>query len=525
MKKLMILVAFASLVGASTQAQSLYEAAKIENSELTGTARFVGMGGAMGALGGDISTMGVNPAGIGIYRSSDVAMTLSYANNSIANGTGKTNRFSFDNLGVVLAANISNHGTLRYVNFGFNYSRRNSFYKNVSVSNVLRGMSLAQQMALQANQSDVDYGATDVFNDNNAGWLAALGWNSGMLTWDNNQYAAISDYYPNREISSYFESEEKGGINQFNFNISTNLNDRVYLGMTVGTYDVNYHKYSLYDEAYSQAHESYNSTGFGLESWNSIRGTGFDLKFGLIVRPFESSPLRLGIAVHTPTFYNLSLNTSARIQSDLYWTEDGSEANIVPEGVYSSWRNISVDTYDELGGRDLTRDFRLQTPWVLNLSAGYTIGSSIALGAEYEYEDYSTMEFTYPEDGYEMVETGPMKSFLRGVSTWRLGAEWKVVPALALRVGYTETGTAFMADAYKSLPYNSITTDTDFANKGKETNLTFGIGYRGQRFYADAAFKLGKYSEQFYEFDNADLAPAQMDNCKRQLMLTVGMRF
>ena len=50
----------------TASAQNLYDAERLSSNELNGTARFVGMGGAMGALGGDISTIGTNPAGIGI---------------------------------------------------------------------------------------------------------------------------------------------------------------------------------------------------------------------------------------------------------------------------------------------------------------------------------------------------------------------------------------------------------------------------------------------------------------------------
>ena len=66
------------MIGA-VSAQSVYDGVKIADKDLNGTARFVGRGGAMGALGGDITTMGTNPAGIGIYRSNDVMTSFSYS--------------------------------------------------------------------------------------------------------------------------------------------------------------------------------------------------------------------------------------------------------------------------------------------------------------------------------------------------------------------------------------------------------------------------------------------------------------
>ena len=72
-------------------AQNMYNVSSLLENELIGTARFVGMGGAMSALGADLSTMGTNPAGIAMYRSSDFAFTagLDFKNNQ-SNYDGET---------------------------------------------------------------------------------------------------------------------------------------------------------------------------------------------------------------------------------------------------------------------------------------------------------------------------------------------------------------------------------------------------------------------------------------------------
>ena len=125
------------------RSQSVYDGVKIADKDLNGTARFVGMGGAMGALGGDITTMGTNPAGIGIYRSNDVMTSFSYSAYGMESkyegqkSTIDKNRWSFDNIGVVFATKIGNQTPLRYVNFGFNYKRSKSFYKNMSMSGMM----------------------------------------------------------------------------------------------------------------------------------------------------------------------------------------------------------------------------------------------------------------------------------------------------------------------------------------------------------------------------------------------------
>ncbi len=560
MKKIITLATLGLLAAAvPMSAQTVYDAAKITNKDLNGTARFVGMGGAMGALGGDISTIGTNPAGIGIYRSNDAMVSFglsAYGTESNYMGykmnSDKT-RASFDNVGFVLSSKIGNATALRYVNFGFNYHKAKSFYKNMSMSGNLGDYTQTDYMAAQAG--GIRDWSGDIYTDPEVGWLSALGYDSYLITdliAHDGQGSVPSGYVPYivngtqvknldgnlvyRTPEEYggmfwggngnFRSEERGGIDQYDFNISFNINDRVYLGMTIGAYAIDYSKYTFYDEDYG------NGQGYNLQSWNKIHGSGFDVKFGAIVRPFEYSPLRIGLAIHTPTYYNLDYKTNARLESDVLNDLDITNESGIGSGVIGQY---NVDTYDIMKG-DMVRQFRLQTPWTYNVSLGYTIGTALALGAEYEYQDYSSMKFKDQEGYSETFEyensTTPM---MKGVSTIRLGAECKVIPQFALRAGYNYTSAIFNNDAYKDLPYNSIQTDTDFANTKALSNYTLGIGYRGSMFYADLAYKFSSYKEDFHPFINAYMDGDQLvigspeatkvKNTRSQVLLTLGLRF
>lgn len=122
------------VVAIQMNAQSTYNVTPLFSPELTGTARFVGMGGAMSALGGDISTMSSNPAGIGIYRSCDFATTASinFLNTKadfLGSSLSKNNvNFSFDNIGIVFSGDVGGE-SLKFVNLGVNYTHRNNFRK------------------------------------------------------------------------------------------------------------------------------------------------------------------------------------------------------------------------------------------------------------------------------------------------------------------------------------------------------------------------------------------------------------
>lgn len=551
MKKI-TLMALAMFAAVGSGAQTVYDATNIAQKDLNGTARFVGMGGAMGALGGDISTIGTNPAGIGIYRSNDAMLTFGYsATGTESNYMGNKfemnkNRWSFDNAGFVIASKIGNQTALRYVNFGFNYHKSKSFYKNMTMQGLLgfadmnangkfdegdEYISQVRSMARQAdnvsyemyngyNREKVDYYRNDIFNNNMVGWLGIMGVQGKLVNQEvyENDYDGYLPVVP-AEADGYFLSRERGGIDQYDFNVAFNVNDRFYFGVTLGAYDVDYNKYSLYDEDYG------NGEWYSLESFNRISGSGFDVKFGTIIRPFETSPLRIGLSVHTPIFYKLTYTTGSLLNSEVFL--DGSD----------KLTSVVVDSYEGLNGRDMDRDFKLQTPWVFNASLGYTVGNYLALGAEYEYEDYSSMKFKSPE-GYEEdmgFENNQVGLNMKGVSTFRLGAEYKPISAFSLRAGYNFTTAAYKNDALKELPSNSLNTDTDFANSKSMNTFTLGIGYRGSMFYADLAYKYDVYKSDFYPFYNdfdteteyQIVTPpvTKLTNTRSKVLLTLGLRF
>ena len=94
---------------------------------------------------------------------------------------------------------------------------------------------------------------------------------------------------------------------------------------------------------------------------------------GAIIRPFEDSPFRIGLAVHTPTFYRLTYTTSAYLESNI-WMHNNDTGK-------DELLNSYFDTYKELKDMNQNREFRLKTPWKYNVSLGYTVGQNLAIGA------------------------------------------------------------------------------------------------------------------------------------------------
>ena len=544
------------MLAMAANAQNAYDAERLLSNDLNGTARFVGMGGAMGALGGDMSVMGTNPAGIGIFRSNDFSVSMGFnhtATESSFNGTSmkedKT-RASFDQLGFVYTYKVGNNTSLRYVNFGFNYHKNKNFNRLFSAGGQLNGFSQSWQLAQEMNSYN------DVYDDmgNVVGYKYFVDFSSFQTklldaenpykkywrSYNNPDYLPVLgvmgartgvvdfyDYYGgfmgwNSENNNFY-SEEKGGINQYDFNVAFNIEDRVYIGATLGVYDVNYERYSSYTEnllGYTPGDNSdtniypikeegdrvVNNGGYTLENFYSLEGSGVDLKLGVIVRPFEESPFRLGLAIHTPTWYELTESYDAILSSDIL-------------AYPKAYKEILSDYLDY---SYLTYDYRMITPWKFNVSAGTTLGGLVAVGAEYEYADYGSSKLE-DIDGYELGDQATVESFLKGVHTFRVGMEARIAPQFSVRAGYNYTSAAFTEDAYSALPL--YRTSTDFNNIKDKNTLTFGLGYRGNVVYADLAYKYDVYQSDFYAFDDIDLPAAKVDNSRNQLVFTLGARF
>ena len=514
----------------TAMAQNAYDAERLLGNELNGTARFVGMGGAMSALGGDMSVMGSNPAGIGIFRSNDASISFGF------NSTGTESRFngtmmkedktraSLDQIGFVYAYKIGNKTSLKYVNFGFNYHKSKNFNRLFSAGGMLDGLSQSWQLA-----QDLDYAGLNVESNFNQicdsknpyreyflsqyPMLGLIGIRTGLVDWN-------LDYDPEYKGDDSFKkipllgwdgyrnnffSQEKGGISQYDFNLAFNIEDRIYLGATLSVYDVNYDRFSSYTEDLDNDYGEENG-GYTLDNYYSLEGSGVDLKLGAIFRPFEDSPFRFGLAVHTPTWYELTETYDATLSSDILELD----------------RPYSEMLSQYLGPDYLTYDYRMQTPWKFNVSAGTTIGGLVALGAEYEYASYSSSKLEDLE-GFELGDQPSLEQFLKGVNTFRVGLETRIAPEFSFRAGYNYTSAIFSDDAYSAL--SLYRTSTDFNNVKARNTVTLGCGYRGSFIYADLAYKYDMYKSDFYAFDDIDLPKTEVDNNRHQLIFTLGARF
>lgn len=523
----------ALLLGAGsmlTAQTTIYDANRLMGSDLNGTARFVGMGGAMGALGGDISTMGTNPAGIGIYRSNDVMVSFGFTNVGTKDAGGaKIDKFrgSFDNAGFVFSSKVGNSTALRYVNFGFNYRRTKSFDRNMVMNGVF-DQSQTSFMADVLNNDEKGYfnpvlpkylDAKGSYENPDLPWIGILGYDSHLVDPvyhteknDKGEDIEIFDGYTpywreGDKVKQAYTARERGGLHSYDFNIAFNFYDRFYLGATIGAYSVDYKRTSLYKEDFMAADGSgHGGYDLGNEYW--VDGSGVDFKLGFIWRPIESSSFRIGGAIHTPTVFSLSEHNNAYVDYGL-------------DNDLSGFKE-TVNQYGDL--MDGEYKYNLVTPWKFNVNTGFTVGSFAAFGFEYEYSNYSSATLKDP-DGMKLQQTDDIRDMMKGVHTLRTGVEFKLAPAFAFRLGYNHITASMKSDAYKYIQNNSVRTDTEYSNPGATNNYTLGFGYRGDSFYVDMAYLFNTYKEEFYAFDDMNLKGTEITNSNHKVLLTLGMRF
>lgn len=509
------------LLPAVSQAQSAVDLYNMNRPDLRGTARFMSMGGAFTALGGDLSSLNQNPAGIGIYRSSELGLTLNldFQSSSATAQGNKTEenqtKFSFNNFGYVGTMPLNSTG-LQSISWGATYSRVASFDRiNSGRIGNLAGASLSNYIAAMSNAGGYypDSQAPDglLFGDNynpyldgNAGWLDILAF-QGYVTNDTYSSDGFSGFQglmgEGTTGSAWFKTREKGYVDEYSFNIGGNVSDVVYWGVGIGVTDMDYKALTQYgenlDNAYitakriapdqngEEVYELTNGTAdYALTSHLHSSGSGFNFKFGVIVKPINE--LRLGFAVHTPTWYQMT---------DTYW--GAIDYNYMPSdnSIYTSSLNGNVITDEGYTG---SFDYNMRSPWRMMFGIAGVIGKQGLISADYEYRGNNVMQSS-DVDGYTYEDVkSDVKTYYKGTHIFRLGGELRVTPQLSLRVGYSYETSPVKKQAENDGEFIwTAGTNPSYTFDRHTQYVTAGLGYRFSSFYVDLAY-VNKQRETTY---------------------------
>lgn len=441
-----------------------------------GTARSTAMAGAFTSLGADLSSMSINPAGLGMYRSSEVGMTLGMNFNSskfaTPYGEKSRNRFSLNNFGA--ACNLyQSSGSLTSFTFGASYTKLADFNYRLSARTPNSVASIADMFEQQLSGVRQSSLKGDVYNvQPQYLWGAVLAYKNYLIDPDPNsdtEYITTS-IAPDASVEHLSQVDSRGNLSEFNFSGGFNVRNKVYFGFSIGIVGLDHDKTVFYGE-------SYTNNGLSLDAEGNVigvsdnrpsdvpliytdyiqrviaDGTGVNFKAGVIYRPIEG--LRLGAAIHTPT----AMVIDRRYQGQMF-----VKAFDVPNDQYVE-SDYNVQYTDELRS---TCEF--YTPTRLLLGASYTFGQMAILSVDYERTWYNGMRLDLnaghiAKNSYKEA----VKNNFKGANTLRAGLEFRPLPTLAFRAGYAHYGT-MMRDT-EAIFDNPIESTTSSASVGVGFNF------------------------------------------------------
>ncbi|MBN2612957.1 MAG: hypothetical protein JXB00_15485 [Bacteroidales bacterium] len=486
MKKISLLIIGISLVS-FTFAQNYLDALRYSQFFPTGTARNLSVGGAFGTFGGDMSAFYTNPAGLGVYRKSEITITPGYNYlNSAADYYGRStedfvHKISLDNIGFVSSINNKSEGLVG-ISFGVAYNKLKDFNNNIIISGNNEYSSLVDYFMWNANGLSPDY------LDGYWEWLAYDGLLMDTVQGTNYEYDTPV-FLP---VSQRRTITTKGGIGDWSFAFGMNYNNKLYIGGGLSIIRINYSEVSEHYEYDYMFYSDFDDFTFMQEL--TAKGTGVNFKLGLIARPVEF--LRIGASLQTPTWYDIE---------DVFYTK-----------LYSTFTNntytaLPMDFDGSMLG-ELVTEYKLVTPFKSTGSLGFQFGKFGLLSFEAEYINYASMRLREGYDGYSYFdENSEISDYFRDVLNLRTGGEIRL-DNIAIRGGF----------AYYPSPYEK----GELNEKSGNTSITAGIGFRDKNFFIDLGSAYMMHNEKYNLYPDPggdNISDLKLNNLR--LLATIGFRF
>ena len=470
MKKLNLLV-ICALATFTIKAQDISDALRYSQDEIQGTARFRALSGAFGALGGDMSAVSINPAGSAVFGQSHASFTLSNVATSndtqYFNGFNNTSDSNFDvnQGGASFVFASRSDSPWRKFSVGVAYDRTNNYDDNWNARgintnnnsidlyflNYADGKRLDQISALSGESlADAYQDIGNVYGFSNQ--QAFLGFESYIIEADDINNDANTTYFSNLANGTFSQdySYASTGYNgKIAFNLATQYEDNLYLGMNLNSHFINYDRSTLLFENNNNAGSIVKSIEF--ENTLSTTGSGFSFQLGGILK--LTPEFRVGVAFDSPTWYTIKEETTqylATVRND-----GGSNATQVINPQI-------VNVYPE---------YKLQTPSKITGSLAYIFGTQGLLSFDYSRKNYSNTKFKPTSDAFFADQNDAISNILTDASTYRLGGEYKV-KQFSFRGGYR----------FEESPYKNGLTVGDL------NGYSLGIGYNFGNTKLDVTF-------------------------------------
>lgn len=491
-----------------------------------GTARSMAMANAFTSLGGDLASASINPAGLGMYRSGEVAvtplLTLQQGTSNVPMTDNSKSRFTLGNVGLVFKSYESG-GAVTGINIAFGYNRVADLnYRMSGEWQGKKGPDGVVPSILDVMGRQLDYYG---FKNSNYGENMPDMWGALMAY---NGYLMNDDYYPyvggGAQIGRAYNMESRGSVNEAYFAVAMNFGNKLYAGITLGVQSLSQKKDFYYGEQYG--YEGGRPTD--MESvldrlhYNQAAktdGVGFNAKIGLTWRPTDG--LRVGVAIHTPTWYAVDHEYGAQMSALRYDTGEG--------------RTVPVDLDTEGTWVDSGPDqWKFTTPTRLLAGISYTFGTRGVVAVDYERTWYNAMRvsnvpYWVPGSWADNLTGEAFRYTFRGGNTLRVGGEFKPSGAWSVRAGYALTGNILRHGA--ELYSGAMPTRSEWITAGVGRRFAHGITldlsyqYGRTDYNACRLFYSTGYSDSGVLTDYDLAEPLTTSQTRHNIALTLGVRF
>jgi len=488
---------------ATIQSQNLTDALLYSTENLNGTARFNALSGAFGALGGDISSIAINPAGSAVFINSVGSATLSVVDKKNKSTYFDTNteasyvNLKFNQAGFVFPfTNPNQNSAFNKFSLGFNYIASNNYDNNVFIAGT-GNTSIGTFFIAQANGVPLNLLQLQE-NETISSLYAYLGVNEGVST--QNAFLGYQGFIiepvdsENLENTAYYSTIAPGSFNQkyyyssggyqgkYAFNFAAEINHMISIGINLNSNNFNYRKSTFLNETNNNAGSSVNYVGFQNDLYTY--GGGFSAQFGAIAKVTNS--LRLGFTYDTPIWHHIYEETTQYLETS---------------------REVDGVTYQEsINPRiiNVFSKYRLTTPWKIAASGAYIFGKSGLISFDYSYKDYSSTHFSASDSSYFSSQNTIIKNELTAASAIKIGGEYRI-NRLSLRGGYQ----------YEESPYKKNT------DQGDLTGFSGGFGLYLGAYSIDFSYSRiqQKGALQLYDIGLTDTA--SLDHIRNNYTVTV----
>ena len=514
-----ILPALLCLVSVSAFAQIPEDVLKYSWQPVNNTARINAVGGAMGSLGGDISATFVNPAGLAFYKTTDIVLSpgISFFNNkSNFRGTSAKDKSSFMNLGPTGIVGGWQGGNKWNNSISLAINRTASFSNKVFYTGQNNFSSQAEQYAAEA-------AASGTIVDNLPG-DPTLSYGTRMAAWNYVIDTASIPGHPGLDIISRamwdalknggafllnqsHTIETSGGITEIALGFATNHNDKIYIGGSFGLPIVNYRKESTFREEDATGNNDNDFNFNEISETFTTKGVGINGRFGVIYKPAEF--IRLGVAVHTPTWYSFKDTYDATMRTDL------DKFRTTPGTI-----TVRLADVKNPGEADPVYKYELISPWKFMVSGSYVLREiedvrkqKGFITADIEYVTYKSNKFQnaedYDDNGYYDAVNSTMKAYYKNAMNFRVGGELKFTTIMG-RLGF----------AYYGNPY------ADKELKAHKMFVSGGVGYRNAGIFIDLTYVQALQKDVSFPYRLPDKANtfANVKSSGSNISLTLGFK-